>query len=456
MSLSTKILSPFWEAVAHVVPSNVAPNVLTLAGLLCTIQAFYLCYSYMAARPQLVTVAAAALVFAYQTLDALDGIQARRTSNASPVGALWDHACDNVAIVFVSLVGCYVIGLTEPITMWYVVQFFSIGLMLVHLDALPKGQLRFGLLTGPGEAIFVFLAVLLSYAFFGAPHLQALWAGYNAVPLVKVLITPSNLYYAVVTLVLVKAMLLPAEHTDTRRGVLFCMLFRIAPAVLYYLGWVRSESLLNVVCDGLIVSVITTDLAVARMARRPLHPWVWLFAMASVISYMAIVGAVLAYYLILFFELTSYMKLPMFTMLVNVYVDGVYDCKKSLFQFSFFLLTRSSSVSRGPPQHFHGGAAARQPSLCGRVVRRGGGGVQAEAGHDNGRAGAGGRHVQGRLQGDSRRAVPRHSRGVSAQAQHPHCLPVDRVRQDRRHLLCRAAQAGHHPRPAPHRGHLHL
>jgi hypothetical protein len=104
MSLSTKILSPFWEAVARVVPSNVAPNVLTLAGLLCTIQAFYLCYSYMAARPSLVTVAAAVLVFAYQTLDALDGIQARRTSNASPVGALWDHACDNVAIVFVSLV----------------------------------------------------------------------------------------------------------------------------------------------------------------------------------------------------------------------------------------------------------------------------------------------------------------------------------------------------------------
>ncbi len=184
-SLSTKILSPFWEAVALVVPSNVAPNVLTLAGLLCTIQAFYLCYSYMATHSRLVTVAAAALVFAYQTLDALDGIQARRTSNASPVGALWDHACDNVAIVFVSLVGCYVIGLTETITMWYVVQFFSIGLLLVHLDALPKGQLRFGLLTGPGEAIFLFLAVLLSYAFFGAPHLQALWAGYNAVPLVK-------------------------------------------------------------------------------------------------------------------------------------------------------------------------------------------------------------------------------------------------------------------------------
>ncbi len=326
-SLSTRILSPFWEALALLLPASVAPNVISLAGLLCTIQAFYLCLTYMRSHPGLVTVASAALVFAYQTLDALDGIQARRTSNASPVGALWDHACDNVAIVFVSLVGCYVVGLTDPITMWYVVQFFSLGLLLVHLDALPRGSLSFGLLTGPGEAIFVFLAVLLSYAFFGAPHLQALWAGFTYVPLVKSVVTPANLYYAVVLLVLVKALLLPKEHVDTRRGVLFCLLFRIAPAVLYYLGWVRSESMLNVICDGLFVSVITTDLAVARMAKRPLHPWVWLFAMASVISYLAIIGIVVAYYLILFFELTAHMKLPMFTLLVNVYVDGVYDCK---------------------------------------------------------------------------------------------------------------------------------
>jgi phosphatidylglycerophosphate synthase len=307
------------------IPSSIAPNLISLAGLLCTIQAFYLCFSYMTTHPTLVTVASGALVFAYQTLDALDGIQARRTSNTSPVGALFDHACDNVAVVFVSLVGCYVVGVSDSITQWYVVQIFALGLLLVHLRALPRGRLRFGLLTGPGEAVFVFLVVLLAYAVFGVSYLEQLWSATVTLPLAKLLLHPSTVYYGMVVLVLVHALRLPPAHRETRLGVMFCMLFRIAPAVLYYLGWVRSESILNVVCDGLFVSVIATDLAVARMAQRQLHPWIWLFTMASVINYLAIVGVVIAFYFMLFFELTTAMKLPMFSLARNVYVDGVYD-----------------------------------------------------------------------------------------------------------------------------------
>ncbi len=217
------------------------------------------------------------------------------------------------------------VGVTNSITQWYVVQIFALGLLLVHLGSLPVGRLSFGSLTGPGEAVFVFLSVLLSYAFFGASRVEDWWTSAVTLPIAKQLLQPSSVYYAMVVLVLVRAWRLPAQYRETRLGVLFCMLFRIGPAVLYYLGWVRSESLLNVICDGLIVSVISTDLAVSRMAKRQLHPWVWLFAMASVINYLAIVGVVVLYYFLLFYELTTSMKLPMFTLARNVYVDGVYD-----------------------------------------------------------------------------------------------------------------------------------
>ena len=33
-------------------------------------------------------------IFAYQTLDAIDGKQARRTGNSTPLGQLFDHGCD--------------------------------------------------------------------------------------------------------------------------------------------------------------------------------------------------------------------------------------------------------------------------------------------------------------------------------------------------------------------------
>eukprot|EP01126_Amoeba_proteus_P036072 TRINITY_DN3660_c0_g1_i7.p1 TRINITY_DN3660_c0_g1~~TRINITY_DN3660_c0_g1_i7.p1 ORF type:complete len:308 (-),score=23.10 TRINITY_DN3660_c0_g1_i7:64-987(-) len=45
----------------------------------------------------------AVCLFFYQTLDALDGKQARRTNNSSPLGELFDHGCDAMTTVFQAL-----------------------------------------------------------------------------------------------------------------------------------------------------------------------------------------------------------------------------------------------------------------------------------------------------------------------------------------------------------------
>ena len=37
-------------------------------------------------------------LFAYQSLDAIDGKQARRTNSSTPLGELFDHGCDAVSI----------------------------------------------------------------------------------------------------------------------------------------------------------------------------------------------------------------------------------------------------------------------------------------------------------------------------------------------------------------------
>lgn len=38
--------------------------------------------------------------FIYQTMDAVDGKQARRTGTSSPLGQLFDHGCDAVTLFF--------------------------------------------------------------------------------------------------------------------------------------------------------------------------------------------------------------------------------------------------------------------------------------------------------------------------------------------------------------------
>ena len=47
--------------------------------------------------PMYAYVLCAVGVFVYQTLDAIDGKQARRTGSNSPLGELFDHGCDAVS-----------------------------------------------------------------------------------------------------------------------------------------------------------------------------------------------------------------------------------------------------------------------------------------------------------------------------------------------------------------------
>ena len=54
-------------------------------------------------------------IFVFQTLDAIDGKQARRTGSSSPLGQLFDHGCDAIAwtISSLSVVSFLQLGLTD-------------------------------------------------------------------------------------------------------------------------------------------------------------------------------------------------------------------------------------------------------------------------------------------------------------------------------------------------------
>jgi cytidyltransferase-like protein len=56
-----------------------------------------------------------------------------------------------------------------------------------------------------------------------------------------------------------------------------------------------------------------------------LHPWVVIFAMASLLDHFLILVLLLFYYSIVFFEICEYTNLPFLTICRNVYVDGIFD-----------------------------------------------------------------------------------------------------------------------------------
>ncbi|KAG1361032.1 choline/ethanolaminephosphotransferase 1 [Cocos nucifera] len=80
---------------------------ITLTGFIFLVISALLGYIYSphldTAPPRWVHLAHGMLLFLYQTFDAVDGKQARRTNSSSPLGELFDHGCDALACAFESL-----------------------------------------------------------------------------------------------------------------------------------------------------------------------------------------------------------------------------------------------------------------------------------------------------------------------------------------------------------------
>lgn len=122
------LLTPMNKFLVELLPLWLAPNVVTLTGLVFLVIGFILS---IIASPTLteplpfsLNIFVALALFVYQTLgieshntifrylfetereslDNLDGRQARRTGNSSPLGLLCDHGCDAIAVTISSVV----------------------------------------------------------------------------------------------------------------------------------------------------------------------------------------------------------------------------------------------------------------------------------------------------------------------------------------------------------------
>eukprot|EP00262_Sarcandra_glabra_P011326 TRINITY_DN271_c0_g1_i1.p1 TRINITY_DN271_c0_g1~~TRINITY_DN271_c0_g1_i1.p1 ORF type:complete len:390 (-),score=43.51 TRINITY_DN271_c0_g1_i1:306-1475(-) len=101
------VLQPFWRRCVNIFPLWMPPNMITLMGFMFLLTSALIGYIYSprldTAPPRWVHFAHGLLLFLYQTFDAVDGKQARRTNSSSPLGELFDHGCDALACAFEAL-----------------------------------------------------------------------------------------------------------------------------------------------------------------------------------------------------------------------------------------------------------------------------------------------------------------------------------------------------------------
>lgn len=97
--------SPLAEFIVQYIPKTIAPNTITVFGTIIHIigNLSLILQGKGAELSPLSLLFFAVCVFSYYTLDNIDGKQARRTHNSSPLGMCMDHGCDVLGVSFIAL-----------------------------------------------------------------------------------------------------------------------------------------------------------------------------------------------------------------------------------------------------------------------------------------------------------------------------------------------------------------
>ncbi|XP_049268721.1 choline/ethanolaminephosphotransferase 1 isoform X7 [Rhipicephalus sanguineus] len=171
-SFADPLMQPFWNWVTSKCPLWLAPNLMTLSGLFVNIATSLLLvwYSPTATQevPRWAFLLCALGLFVYQTLDACDGKQARRTGTNTPLGELFDHGCDSISTVFVALAVCIAVKLGSYPGWMFFQCFVAITLFYcAHWQTYVSGTLRFGKFDVT-EAQFSVMMIHIISAIFGS------------------------------------------------------------------------------------------------------------------------------------------------------------------------------------------------------------------------------------------------------------------------------------------------
>ncbi|PIL31284.1 hypothetical protein GSI_05982 [Ganoderma sinense ZZ0214-1] len=175
--VSRFVLQPFWTWLVTLWPTWVAPNTITLTGLSLVLVNFatlvyydpkFLCEKEGAeGPPHWIYFTWAAGLFLYQSLDAIDGKQARRTGMAGPLGEMFDHGCDALNTTLEVILCARALNLGRS---WWTVASQIATLANFYLTTWEEyhtGQLFLGFFSGPVEGILSIVAVYVVTGFTG-------------------------------------------------------------------------------------------------------------------------------------------------------------------------------------------------------------------------------------------------------------------------------------------------
>lgn len=182
------ILSPLaGYLVENFTPPTIAPNTITLFGLALMLSSYLNIYYHCPTLdqcdpnndsiPGYIFLINGIAILTYQTLDNMDGKQARKTGSSSPLGLLFDHGCDAINSIIGSVTWICAFGLVPEEGHLVHLFLMTFGPMFIFYvstwEEYYTHKLDLPFINGPSEGLIIAASINIATWWFG----RSFWHG---------------------------------------------------------------------------------------------------------------------------------------------------------------------------------------------------------------------------------------------------------------------------------------
>ncbi|KAK8132425.1 CDP-alcohol phosphatidyltransferase class-I family protein [Apiospora kogelbergensis] len=169
--VSHYILRPYWNAVVELLPLWLAPNMVTLIGFFFILANIGLLVIFIpdlvGPGPGWMYLSFAFGLFMYQTMDNIDGKQARRTGTSSGLGELFDHGIDSLNCTLASLLETGAMALGTSKSGVFTALCPCLPMFFSTWETYHTHTLYLGVINGPTEGLLIACAVMALSGIYG-------------------------------------------------------------------------------------------------------------------------------------------------------------------------------------------------------------------------------------------------------------------------------------------------
>ncbi|KAI1656962.1 CDP-alcohol phosphatidyltransferase [Daldinia decipiens] len=169
--ISNYILRPYWNAFVELLPLWLAPNMVTLIGFMFILVNIALLVIVMpdlvGPGPSWLYFSFAFGLFMYQTMDNIDGKQARRTGTSSGLGELFDHGIDSLNCTLGSLLETGAMALGTSKSGVFTALCPCLPMFFSTWETYHTHTLYLGYFNGPTEGLLIACSLMAISGIYG-------------------------------------------------------------------------------------------------------------------------------------------------------------------------------------------------------------------------------------------------------------------------------------------------